>query len=875
MFDFLFKRKPKTVPPAAAAHTPTASQIAAQDAKKQQSEQARSAALARLESIAEDETAVVAFLLGCDFADGRLKAAHYIYTETALNQVLAATRNTDRRVAKLVQSRLDAIHASGRQRSAALASIAAAKQMQQTAHLMANQVVELDKQVAAVKEFPEELKQEFDALRVQLENRLLAQTALQRKVLNLIASLHEMAGADALRLEPEQAQHALGLLQAEFDSSMAQPEAASLPKNLAQEFAQEIAELRKTVDALLEAARKLAEEHARAEKKAADKAALIAETAAAVASQVAREFAGDMQANGPEVSAEPSAQDASVAPDGPEAPDSKHSPEAAASGEAKESRNVKDKPALTVVSVEKILASIKGMEDALEQGSVQAAIKFDRELRTIDTRASGLPLAQRDRLLRVRSELGHLQGWAKWGGGVSRDELVKSAEELPLQQLEPNELAKKVADLRERWKSMEAVSGSANKEVWERFDAACTLAYAPAAAYFQQLGEERRANLETADAMIAELRSHAALLERQPVDWKGIVNLGVQARQKWQTLGPVDRKHRPRLEGEFDAAYKVLWAPLEQRRKQEIAEREAMIVEAQALDPDQRSVVDQVRALQARWQEQAGAVPLKRKDEQALWEKFRAACDAIFAQRRAASETADSERKENLQAKEEVCAGLELAQAGLDTEQAIRHLLQQSASAWRGIGYVPRADESAIEQRYKNAVSGLEAAAARLLREKDKLASQALQQKMGICHTLENMLVLDSADEARVAQLSTEWAELPPLQVKADTAMQRRFSSIVKALQERDQTYVGILRDNAERFDQALLQLEVVAGVDSPEEFSRERLQMQVKVLQSSLQSGSRQPAASEQLRNICALPALTNEMQMQRLAKILTAGTI
>ena len=163
-----------------------------------------------------------------------------------------------------------------------------------------------------------------------------------------------------------------------------------------------------------------------------------------------------------------------------------------------------------------------------------------------------------------------------------------------------------------RWRR---VSGSANKEVWERFDAACTAAYAPAAAYFQQLAEERKANLEKADAMIAELRAHAGLLDQSPVDWKAIVNLGVQARQKWQTLGPVDRKHRPRLEGEFDAAYKLLWGPLEQRRRQEISSREALISEAQALSPDQRAVVDQVRALQARWQEQAGSVPLKRKDE--------------------------------------------------------------------------------------------------------------------------------------------------------------------------------------------------------------------------------------------------------------------
>ncbi len=806
--------------------------------------------MAQLESISQDEAAVVSFLLACDFADGRLKAAQYIHTEAGLSQVLTAMRNADRRVAKLMQSRLDLIQQAGKQRAAAQACIAAARQLAQEPHLLANQVVELDRQAAGLKEAPPELMQEFDALRQKLESKLQAQTALQRKVLNLIARLHELAGSDAS--QAELTQQALAKLQGEFDDSMIQAEAVSLPRNLAQEFAGEIADLRKTVDAQLEALRKQAEEQARAEKRATDKAATIADAAAALAAQAAAEF--------------------------PSEPDSAPGVVSGAAVPAEEMRAgpvqpTKEKSALIVVAAEKIIASIKGIEDALEQGSVQTALKLDRELRNVDLKASGLSTAQRDRLMRVRSELGHLQGWAKWGGGVSRDELIKSAEDLPAQNLEPNELAKRVAGLRERWKSMEAVSGSANKEVWEKFDAACTAAYAPAAAYFQQLAEERKANLEKADAMIAELRAHAGLLEQSPVDWKAIVNLGVQARQKWQALGPVDRKHKPRLEGEFDAAYKLLWGPLEQRRRQEISSREALISEAQALSPDQRAVVDQVRALQARWQEQAGSVPLKRKDEQALWDKFRAACDAIFAQRRAASETADNQRRDNLHAREEICAGLE--QASPADEQAIRQLLQQSAAAWRDTGFVPRADEAAIEQRYQAAVGKLEEAGRRLAREKGQLASQLLQQKIRICQVLENMLVLDTADDARITQLSVDWTALAALPAKMDSAMNSRFSAIVKALQEQDQTYVGVLRDNAGSLNQALLQLEVIAGVDGPEEFSRERLQMQVKVLQSSLQSGSKQTASGEQLRDLCGLAALTNEAQMQRLLKILAVSPL
>ncbi|GGC85764.1 DUF349 domain-containing protein [Undibacterium terreum] len=853
MFDFLFKRKSKSPTPAQAISAQAASQQENQEIKKQQAERARNAALAQLEQISQDEAAVVNFLTTCDFADGRLKAAQYIHTEAALNQVLVAVRNTDRRVAKLVQSRLDLILQAGKQQAAAQAHIAAARQMAAAQHLLANQVAELDRQVAGLKGFPAELREEFELLRQTLDTRLQAQTALQRRVLNLIAKLHELAATDDI--QPQQAQHTLGQLQAEFDDSMSQVEAVSLPKNLAQEFAEEIADLRKTIDAQLDVLRKQAEEHARAEKKAADKAAAIADAAAALAAQAAIEF-----------TAAPDAVAADIAQRDGTQP-------APAPVVKKESQENREKPALITSSVGKITAAIQGIEDALAQGTVQVALKLDRELRGIDLKASGASTSLRDKLTRLRSELGHLQGWAKWGGGVSRDELIKTAEELAALKLEPNELAKRVADLRDRWKAMEAVSGSANKEVWERFDAACTQAYAPAASYFQQLGEERKANLEKADAMIAELRSHAGLLNQPPVDWKALVNLGQQARQKWQALGPIDRKHRTRLEAEFDAAYKILWTPLEERRQQEILSREALISEAQALNPDQRAVVDQVRALQARWQEQAGSVPLKRKDEQALWEKFRAACDAIFAQRRAASETADSQRKESLQAKENICA--ELEQAELADDQKIKQLLQQSAAAWRNAGYVPKADETAIEQRYKAAVNKLEELARQLLGAKSAELKQVLEQKIRICHALETMLVLDAVDDARIEQLSAEWAALPNLPAKAASSMNRRFAAIVKALQARDQAYVGVLRDNAASFDQHLLQLEIIAGVESPEAYSRERLQMQVKVLQASLQSGGKQTAAEDQLRDLYALAAMTTEAQLQRLRNILAVSAI
>jgi hypothetical protein len=57
-----------------------------------------------------------------------------------------------------------------------------------------------------------------------------------------------------------------------------------------------------------------------------------------------------------------------------------------------------------------------------------------------------------------------------------------------------------------------------------------------------------------------------------------------------------------------------------------------------------------VRTLQADWQEQARRLPLARGVENELWNRFKAATDAVFVQRDAAFAARDAELAANLAA---------------------------------------------------------------------------------------------------------------------------------------------------------------------------------------------------------------------------------
>ncbi|MES2165249.1 MAG: DUF349 domain-containing protein [Pseudomonadota bacterium] len=804
MFDFIFKRTTdQAADQQAAVATPEQGAAAAASASRREEQAQRAAALAG------DEAAAVELILHSEFAGVRLAAAEHVHSQACLEQVMQAMRNTDRRVAKLMQGRLDAIRYQLAERQKAQACLDQAQRLLQDEKLTPNQVADLDRQWQVTAAVPE-LAEPFAGARAALAARLEAQVNLQRSIIDAMAALRQLPTAG---LPPEEAQQALerhAAAQAEYQQA---PEHNALPKHLLSDFAQALEQSR---------------------------AALAA--------------ASQRPAAVPE--ALPADESPAVAP-------------AAAAAPAPAAREPK-KPAAPKETDKKFLETLDAMEAALEQGLLHAAADHDKWLKEHKTR---LTPAQTDRLNHVRAELKRLGDWARWGGNVSREELVKAVEELPALGLAMSELAKKVGSMRERWKSLDAVSGHAPKSLWERFDSACTAAYAPAAAHFKQLADERHANAAKAQALIDETRNMAATAASEGADLKNVAAAGQRLRQVWGRLGTIDRKDKRKLDQAFDKALAQMLAPLSEQRKIESAKRELLIAEAEQMQASDRHTLDNLRRLQERWQEQAKALPLERKIEQALWQRFRAACDAIFAKRKESAHAADHERKAHLHAREALCNELETATfSGDDKAQlaAIAKTLRDTAAAWHAAGGVPRASEARITQRYQAAVAKVQGQADAIKRRAGAAQANALRDKLRLCQALESAIGTP-ADGAAIdgADWQARWSALPPLAVEYERALHGRFNAALGALDGKRSAYAEQLERNRAKLLDEVLRLEIVAGVDSGAEFARERLKMQVEVLQSSLKSGQKPQSAGSAYLQLCAMPALADDRTASRIEQL------
>lgn len=775
--------------------------------ESRQKEVERQAFLRRIDASINHEQALLELLLKCDFADGRLHAAQQIHSKDNLERVIKELRNSDKRVAKLMMQRLEHIQKKEELARALQACMTQAQGLLAQECILANQVIALDKAFSVLTDLSASERHPFEQVRAQIAQQLDQQMQLQRNLLDLLQTMK-------LSIQDSQCDFQTFVQQCEqqFVDYCDSPYLASLPRHLLSEVQEKLSALQ----------------------------ALATQSASASLVQ------SDVE-NSPEAltlkqtfsqSVEPASRSAAV-------------------------------DVVASMSSSQIEHALQQMEAALEQGSVQVARQFERELKEIDPKQTyvNLKLSQelKARLISARKELSHLMSWAKWSGTVSRDELVATAEGLASLKLKPAEIVETVSALRAQWKQMEG--GAAAKDLWERFDAACSAAYAPASEHFRLQAEVRQNNLDAAQTWLAQSKPVLERLLCEPVDWKAVQLALNELQQHWRTIGSLGRKEKAELEKVYETVRAIPAQALAERQQQEQVSRLALIAEVQALDATQRSSVDQLKGIQVRWQAQAAAVPLKRKDEQDLWEKFRAACDQVFEEKRRVVENADMQRQQNLLSKQTLCEQAETVQ--LLDEKAVHAYVAQFNQAWQEIGAVPRQQEQVTEKRKEKILTQLSEQARELGRQKQAQRMKAILQQSALCQQLELYLFDPNTAQVAIHAITQEWQQVNSVPNQFASIMQERFNAALGALESGVELYRDALTANRETFDDLILHLEILAGLDSPDALARERLQKQVQVLQTSMRNGSDKTQLSALFKQLLSMPVALDTSRQERWTRL------
>ncbi|MEZ5186280.1 MAG: DUF349 domain-containing protein [Candidatus Nanopelagicales bacterium] len=183
---------------------------------------------------------------------------------------------------------------------------------------------------------------------------------------------------------------------------------------------------------------------------------------------------------------------------------------------------------------------------------------------------------------------------------------------------------------------------------------------------------------------------------RELVDqWKGLAKPSAEQREATDALWERFRNARRT----FDKARKVHREEQDRKRAAAVAAKGELADQAEALadSTDWQTTAAAFRDLMDKWKKAGFA---GKKDDDALWQRFRAAQEKFFSARKQTYDARDAEQKQNLSAKKALLAEAESLVPVKDAKAA-RRAFRDIQGKWSDIGHVPRADMRKIDTRMR------------------------------------------------------------------------------------------------------------------------------------------------------------------------------
>lgn len=222
-----------------------------------------------------------------------------------------------------------------------------------------------------------------------------------------------------------------------------------------------------------------------------------------------------------------------------------------------------------------------------------------------------------------------------------------------------------------------------------------------------QKAAQRAAALAKREALVVEAEGLGASTQ-----WKATGDRFKAILDEWKALPHADRNSEQALwkrfsnaRTQFDKARRAHFAARDAAASESRSARVAIVEEAEALatSTDWVATMNKYRSLMDRWK----AAPRgARKDEDALWERFRAAQQKFYDARNADLAVRDESLKGNLEVKLALVAEAEALLPITDLASA-KKALRSISERWEAAGHVPRADKDKVEGRLRKVESAV------------------------------------------------------------------------------------------------------------------------------------------------------------------------
>lgn len=345
-------------------------------------------------------------------------------------------------------------------------------------------------------------------------------------------------------------------------------------------------------------------------------------------------------------------------------------------------------------------------------------------------------------------------------------EIIERIQQLASTPEEANQNFDEFKALQNEWKEIKAVPAERATELWKNYQLYVEQYYD-----LLKLGHELRdydfkKNLEVKMRLIQQ----AEALAENP-DVLQAFNQLQTLHQEWKETGPVAKEIREDVWAKFKEASTIInkkhqayFEAIKAREEENLAKKTALCEQLEGLETenlktfnDWDAITQKIKELQAEWKT-IGFAPQKMNT--AIFERFRAGCDAFFEKKNAFFKSLKEELGANLAKKKEL---VEKAESLMDSTEwrSTGDILINLQKQWKEIGTVPRKYSEDLWKRFTAACDHFfeaRQAATADVRNEEKANKE---QKLSIIAQLKELAETEGENViAQVRELQQKWNEV-------------------------------------------------------------------------------------------------------------------
>lgn len=286
--------------------------------------------------------------------------------------------------------------------------------------------------------------------------------------------------------------------------------------------------------------------------------------------------------------------------------------------------------------------------------------------------------------------------------------LCEKAEEL-LTYEDISDARKQLQTLHELWKETGPVSKEKKDEIWDRFKAATITINKNFQEHFDKIKEQQERNLESKEFLCQKAEEYSTNEYTSQKEWKEASVQVIKLQSLWKGIGYVPQNKNTEIYQRFRDACDVFfekirkfYAKTNEERDNNLQLKTDLCNQAESLQEstEWKRTTEIYKNLQNEWKKIG---PVSQKYSDAIWQRFRKACNIFFDRKKEYFSSRRKNESENYELKKALIEEVKNYQVTNTPEDL--ETLKEFQKRWTVIGFVPFEYKDLIYEEYRAAIN--------------------------------------------------------------------------------------------------------------------------------------------------------------------------